>query len=200
MEDTWRDIFTWLKTPFAQLTLWRSVNKLKKGWLLMAYNFLQQTLKNWRPYPAIMKSPALQTYHVNILERVEPSVNQLRPTPLEGRCDRSCYVACYCCCCCCCLGMAPTAQLFKKGAWCFTLIDDKAPPAARDSSEVASTLNRRCYPHTGNGGLSWRLRSSPSLSWRTFYQGRSHECCPVRTTGGSLPCQRYLSATLTRNE
>ncbi len=33
----------------------------------------------------------------------------------------------------------------------------KAPPAAR-------TLCRRCYPQTDNGGHSWRLNSSPSLS------------------------------------
>ncbi len=36
----------------------------------------------------------------------------------------------------------------------FTLIGDKAPPAARDSSEVARSLKQSCYPHTGNGGLT----------------------------------------------
>ncbi len=46
----------------------------------------------------------------------------------------------------------------------FTLNGDKAAPAARDSSEVARSLNQRCYPHTGNGGHSWCLSSSPSLS------------------------------------
>ncbi len=39
----------------------------------------------------------------------------------------------------------------------FTLIGDKAPPAARDSSEVARAFNRRFYPHTGNGALSSSL-------------------------------------------
>ncbi len=38
-----------------------------------------------------------------------------------------------------------------------------APPSARDSSEVARTLNQRRYPHTGNVGLTWRLSSSLSL-------------------------------------
>ncbi len=42
--------------------------------------------------------------------------------------------------------------------------EDKAPSAARDNSEVAHALNRRCYPHTGNGGHSWCLSSSLSLS------------------------------------
>ncbi len=32
----------------------------------------------------------------------------------------------------------------------FILIGGKAPPAARDGSEVARALNRRCFPHTGN--------------------------------------------------
>ncbi len=40
---------------------------------------------------------------------------------------------------------------------------DRAPPAAHDNSEVARALNRRCYPHTGNGGHSWCLSSSLSL-------------------------------------
>ncbi len=46
----------------------------------------------------------------------------------------------------------------------FTLVGDKASPAARNSSEVARALNWRCYPHTGNGGLIWFLSSSLSLS------------------------------------
>ncbi len=46
----------------------------------------------------------------------------------------------------------------------FTLIGDKAPHAARDSSEVARSLNRRCYPHAGNGEDSWCLSSSLFLS------------------------------------
>ncbi len=46
----------------------------------------------------------------------------------------------------------------------FTLIGDKSPPAARDSNEVARVQNQRCYPHTGNGGHSWCLSSSLSLS------------------------------------
>ncbi len=46
----------------------------------------------------------------------------------------------------------------------FTLIGAKAPPAARDTSEVARALNQRCYPHTGNGGHSGCLSSSLTLS------------------------------------
>ncbi len=38
--------------------------------------------------------------------------------------------------------------------------------AARDSNEVADTLNRRCYPYTRNGGQSWSLGSSLFLSVR----------------------------------
>ncbi len=39
----------------------------------------------------------------------------------------------------------------------FTLIGDKAPPAAHDSSEVAHAYNLRCHPYTRNSGLVWRL-------------------------------------------
>ncbi len=42
----------------------------------------------------------------------------------------------------------------------FTLIGDKAPPAARDSSEVARAQKQRCYPHTGIGGHSWCVSSN----------------------------------------
>ncbi len=59
-------------------------------------------------------------------------------------------------------------------------------PAPRDCSEVARALNRRCYPHTGNGGHCWCLSSS------LFHIGWSHGCCPVRATGDSLPSGRYL--------
>ncbi len=71
--------------------------------------------------------------------------------------NRSCSRRCY-------LGMAPRAQLLKKSAWLLHLIGDKAPPVACDSSEVARTSNRRCCPHTGNGGHSWYLSSSLPLS------------------------------------
>ncbi len=46
--------------------------------------------------------------------------------------------------------MTRIAQLFKKRAWLLNLRGDMAPPTARDSSEVARTLYRCCYPHTGN--------------------------------------------------
>ncbi len=54
--------------------------------------------------------------------------------------------------------------MLKKSAVLLHQIGDKAPPAARDSSAVACSLNRRCYPHTGNGGHRWCLSSSLSLS------------------------------------
>ncbi len=61
----------------------------------------------------------------------------------------------YCFCCSCFLVIGPKAQLLKKNAWLLYQIGDKAPPAARDSIEVAG-----CYYHNGNGGLSWCLSSS----------------------------------------
>ncbi len=33
-----------------------------------------------------------------------------------------------------------------------------------------------------------------------FHPGRSHECCVVRATGGSLSCRLYLLAPLTGNK
>ncbi len=50
------------------------------------------------------------------------------------------------------------------------LFGDKAPPAARDSSEVARALNQRYYPQTGNGGHSWYLSSNLSLSVKLSIQ------------------------------
>ncbi len=41
----------------------------------------------------------------------------------------------------------------KRASVYFTLIGDKAPPAARGRSEVARAFNRRCYPHTKYGGV-----------------------------------------------
>ncbi len=53
--------------------------------------------------------------------------------------------------------------MLKTSAWLLHLIGDKAPPAARDSSEVARSLRQRCYPHTGSDGQSWCWSSSLSL-------------------------------------
>ncbi len=41
------------------------------------------------------------------------------------------------------------------------------------------------------------FEQKPILVGSIFHLGRSHGCCPVRGTGGSLPCGRYLLATLT---
>ncbi len=68
-------------------------------------------------------------------------------------------ICCCCCCCCCCLGMAS-----RWASGYFTLNGDKIPPAASDSGEVARSLKQRCYPHIGNGGHTWRLSISLSLS------------------------------------
>ncbi len=76
----------------------------------------------------------------------------------------------------------------------FTLIGNKAPPTARGSSEVA-----RIYLHTGNNGLSLVFEHYSIPIGRIFHLGRSHRCCPVRATGGSIPCGRYLLAPLTEN-
>ncbi len=40
----------------------------------------------------------------------------------------------------------------------------------------------------------------PILVGRIFHPGQSHGCCPVRATGGSLPCGRYILAPLTGNK
>ncbi len=52
----------------------------------------------------------------------------------------------------------------------------------------------------------WKRRSplafehSPILVGRIFHPERSHGCCPVRATRGSLPCGRYVLAPLTGNK
>ncbi len=51
----------------------------------------------------------------------------------------------------------------------FTVIGNKVPPAARDSSEVARSQKQRCYPDTGNGGHRWCLSSSLFLCFRIFH-------------------------------
>ncbi len=55
----------------------------------------------------------------------------------------------------------------------FTLIGDRAPPAARGSGEVARAQNRRCYPQTGKGGHRWCLSSRLSLSVGFSIQGEA---------------------------
>ncbi len=41
---------------------------------------------------------------------------------------------------------------YRRAHGYFIIIGDKAPPAERCDSEVARTLNRHCYTHTGNSG------------------------------------------------
>ncbi len=45
--------------------------------------------------------------------------------------------------------------------------------------------------------LSSHWKRRPILVGRIFHPGRSRGCCPVRATGGPLPCGRYLLAPLT---
>ncbi len=55
---------------------------------------------------------------------------------------------------CCYLGIAPMAQLLKTNVCLIDLTGAHSTPTTRDSSEAARPLNRRCYLHTGHGGLS----------------------------------------------
>ncbi len=81
--------------------------------------------------------------------------------------------------------LVPRAQLLKMSARLLLLIGDKASLAARDSGEVPRVL-------------SWKRQAQlvfeqqSILVGKIFHPGRSHGCCPVRTTGGSLLCRRYL--------
>ncbi len=47
--------------------------------------------------------------------------------------------------------IAPGAQLLNKNTKLLHQINKKAPPAVRNSSDVARALNWRRYPHTGKG-------------------------------------------------
>ncbi len=67
-----------------------------------------------------------------------------------------------------CVGISIRSQLLKKSTWLLQLIDDMAPPDARDSSEVA-----RAYPYIVNVGLIWCLSSNPSLSVEVFVQDKA---------------------------
>ncbi len=48
------------------------------------------------------------------------------------------------------VGIATRVRLLKKSAQLLHHIGDKTPLNELESGEVARTLNRRCYPHTGN--------------------------------------------------
>ncbi len=72
------------------------------------------------------------------------------------------------------------------------MIYDEAPPTVRDSGICYGAFSQRCYPRTGNGGLSWCLCSN-----QTWLVGLSTLVC---ATGGSLPYWRNLRASLTGNK
>ncbi len=78
----------------------------------------------------------------------------------------------------------------------FTLIGDNAPPAARDSSEVARAFGRRCYPHTGNGEHSWCLSSSLSLSVGFSIQDKPMDVARSAPQGALLTVARYFVVVL----
>ncbi len=82
--------------------------------------------------------------------------------------------------------------MLTKRAWVLHLIGDKASPAARDGSEVVRALNRRCYPPSRKQRAQLALEQYSILVGKNFHPGRSRGCCPVRATGSSLPCGRYL--------
>ncbi len=82
-----------------------------------------------------------------------------------------------------CLGIAPRAQ-------------EERPATCTKSV----TLNRCCYPHTGNGGHRWCLRSSLSVLEGLSIQDEAMGVAWSEPRGGSLPRGRYLFAPLTGNK
>ncbi len=94
---------------------------------------------------------------------------------------------------CCCLGIAQRANMLKMCAWLLHPTGDKAPPVARNSR----TLNQR-YTHIENGGHSWCVSSSLSLSAGFSMQDEAMGVAQSAPQGGSLlPCGRYLLTLLT---
>ncbi len=69
------------------------------------------------------------------------------------------------------LGIAPRTQLLKKSARLLHLIGDKAPPAARDCSEVPRAFDQRCYPHPGKGCAQLVFEEKLILVGRNFHRG-----------------------------
>ncbi len=92
-----------------------------------------------------------------------------------------------------CLGTASRAQLLKKSALLFHLIGDNTQPGCTcvKPTLLSSHLKRRAQ---------LVFEQEPILVSRIFHPGRSYECSPVHTTGGSLTCRRYLLAPLTGNK
>ncbi len=97
--------------------------------------------------------------------------------------------------------MSLRAQLLKRCAWLLHLIGDEVPPSARDNSAVARALSRRCYLHTGNGGLSWCLTSSLSLSVPQGARYHADAIYSIHQQGikkAKTPRKAYTSAVLNR--
>ncbi len=59
------------------------------------------------------------------------------------------------------LVMTPNSSTKTRGY--LPQIGGLAPPTQRDSSGVARTLSRPCYPHTGSGGLNLVFERYPIL-------------------------------------
>ncbi len=89
-----------------------------------------------------------------------------------------------------------SAKNSRKVSSYSTLIGDKAPPAERDSSEVARTFNRRYCAHIGSDGHSWGLTTSMSLSVGFSIQDEAMDVA----RSAPLPCGRYLLVSLAGNK
>ncbi len=96
-------------------------------------------------------------------------------------------------CCCFYLGIVPRAHVLKKSALLLHL-----PHAIVVRLLVRKTAVVISIPETADPFCVWAVTI---LVGRIFHPGRSHGCCPVRATEGSLlPCGRYLLAALTGNK
>ncbi len=76
--------------------------------------------------------------------------------------------------------------MLKMGAWLLDQIGDKAPPAARYSSEATCELNRRCYPCAVD--IVGVLSSSLSLSGGLSIQDEDMDVALSVSQEGSHPC------------
>ncbi len=124
----------------------------------MARQFPRRAGSQTQPNDETLKRRKYQGRRWNCLFFDSTTLLGLSPlTCLRG--SQSVHGECFCECI---APRAPIAQQERVGY--FTLIGDEVSPAARDRSEAVRTLNRRCYPHTGNGGHKWCLNHSLSLS------------------------------------
>ncbi len=73
----------------------------------------------------------------------------------------------------------PTKALFPEmRAWKRHLISEKAPPAARDRSEVSRAKHLRYYHHVGYSGLNLWVSKRPSLLVEFVHPGGRYLLAP----------------------